>query len=49
LLLGREGAQALRTAWSPITRGTLFWPPSLPRLLSHAAKPPGGIGSITAP
>ncbi len=34
-------------AWSPITRGTLFWPPRRPRLLSHKAKPPGGMVSIT--
>jgi hypothetical protein len=35
------------TAWSPITRGTLFCPPSRPRLLSQREKPPGGIGSTT--
>ena len=34
-------------AWSPITRGTLFWPPRRPRLLSHKAKPPGGMVSTT--
>ena len=28
--------------WSPMTRGTLFWPPSLPRLFIQAAKVPGG-------
>ncbi len=33
-----KSSRPLRTVWSPITRGTLFWPPNLPTLFSQARR-----------